>query len=72
MVNWLIKVGMDLKAESKDGRTVLHLAAQNGHLDLVNLLMEVRANPNGLNIFGTSPLHYAVYRGNGKVMRRLA
>lgn len=42
------------------GRTVLHIAGQNGWTDVVKVLMENGATPDLRTIHGTLPLHYAV------------
>jgi hypothetical protein len=54
--------GRDL-ADSKDtgnGNAPLHIAAQNGHLDHVQLLVGVGANVNSKNGKGNTPLHMAL------------
>ena len=39
--------------------TPLHLAAHNGHLQTVRLLVEHKANPNAINDLGALPIHIA-------------
>ena len=42
----LLEYGARPNAESKNGFTPLHLAAQEGHTDIVSLLLERQANVN--------------------------
>ena len=42
----LLEYGADTNAESKAGFTPLHLACQEGHTDMVSLLLEHQANVN--------------------------
>lgn len=42
------------------GNTPLHVAAQNGHYDIVKLLIELSANLNAKNENGNTPLHMSV------------
>ena len=47
-----------------DGLTVLHYAAINGHLDIVQLIVTNVENKNPANDFGTTPLHRAASYGH--------
>lgn len=42
----LLEHGAKTNVESKAGYTVLHLSAQKGHYDMINLLIEHGADPN--------------------------
>ncbi|KAG6879264.1 hypothetical protein C0992_004011 [Termitomyces sp. T32_za158] len=42
----------------------LHYAAKNGHLELVELLLEYKADINLANSFGWSSLYHAVKNGH--------
>jgi hypothetical protein len=71
MVNRLMEVGADPKAESKDGWTALHLAAPRGHVAMVNRLMEVGADPNHCSYFNITPLQRAVHHGRVEILQSL-
>ena len=52
-------------------KTPLSMAAQEGHRDVVNLLLDRGADPNKADIFGLTPLHEAAKRGHKNVVRIL-
>lgn len=45
------------------GNTMLHLAAQNGHLRICQFLCKKGANPNHQNAMGQTPMHFAMAYG---------
>lgn len=51
-----IRRGADVNAPDKHGRLALVLAAQNGHTDVVRLLLDNGADVNGICIGGSSAL----------------
>jgi hypothetical protein len=63
-------MGADTKAKSKDGLTLLHMAAEIGHVTIVNRLMEMGADPNHRGEFDFSPFHSAVHHGRVEVLRQ--
>ncbi|WIA13987.1 hypothetical protein OEZ85_002550 [Tetradesmus obliquus] len=74
----LIESGSNIFACDKDGNGVLHLAAINGHTQLLQLLLlkaEAQAiTPQltaAVNLSGFSPLHYAAFAGNAACVRAL-
>ena len=56
----LILVGSDIDTADKHGRTALHIAAENGLYDAVNVLLQRKANLDIRNKFGKTPLEVAV------------
>ena len=53
------------------GITPIYLAAQNGHLEMVRLLMTSTTNPNGAINDGRTPIHRAAERGYLEIVRLL-
>jgi ankyrin repeat protein len=55
---------VDIEACNGGGATVLHLAAEYGHVDVVKLLLNRGANVAALSSRGETPLHFAVKNGH--------
>jgi hypothetical protein len=55
----LLDHGADLTAETTEGRTSLHIAAQQGHLGVIQLLMERSADLDAEDADGLRPLDLA-------------
>ena len=47
-------------ADPKTGNTPMHIAAQNGHANLVAMLIEFKSAVNTQNLKGQTPMHMAV------------
>lgn len=58
-----IKHGYDPDSKTKGGYTALMGAAMNGHLDIVNTLLDVGANPDIKFKAGRTALFGAVHQG---------
>jgi hypothetical protein len=58
-------------ATDSGGATPLHLAALEGHADVVELLLADGGSPNALDVRGFAPLHFAVLRSHVDVARLL-
>ena len=57
----LITQGADVNARDKGAWTPLHLAAKNGHVEALQILLENGANMHGKDIkHGWRPLHIAI------------
>ncbi len=65
----------DVKVEAakfNDGKRALHLAAENGSLNMVKILLrEGNANPNAKDNYNRTPLHYAAYGDLNDVVEEL-
>ena len=57
------------KIPNISGFTPLHYAAENGHLEVVKVLLENQENPG--NMWGNTPLHYAATEGHTEVVEYL-
>ncbi|PMD57091.1 ankyrin, partial [Hyaloscypha bicolor E] len=57
----LCHVGLDIDATNgEDGNTALHYASENGHLEVVRVLIERGAGIDGRNKRGETPSHLAI------------
>ncbi|OXU24190.1 hypothetical protein TSAR_014511 [Trichomalopsis sarcophagae] len=56
-VTVLVKKGVSVEAQNKDGEAPLHLAAQNGELEILELLIEKAENVNLRDKRGNNVLH---------------
>ena len=63
MVRLLLDKGAYINAKDSYERTALHLAAFDGHKDIVQLLLDRGADVNPKDGDGYTPFHYA--RGGG-------
>ena len=63
--------GADPNHRDRDGWSAIHWAAEEGHLDIVRMLLESGANPNAVSSFGTPPLHCAANGGHVSIARLL-
>ena len=56
----LVLNGVDPNESDYDGRTAMHLAASEGHMEILEYLVEIRANIMCRDRFGGTPLEDAV------------
>jgi uncharacterized protein len=63
-VRQLIAAGNDPNELDDDGRTGLLVAATNGNLQIVAILLKVNAHMNVKDKLGNTPLHYAADRNH--------
>jgi ankyrin repeat protein len=67
----LLDAGANPNAQDKMGNTALHLAALNGNLEVVRLLLAHHAAVNAANKMGSTPIINAAIRSDGRVVRML-
>eukprot|EP00551_Chaetoceros_affinis_P016128 CAMPEP_0203712736 /NCGR_PEP_ID=MMETSP0091-20130426/70193_1 /ASSEMBLY_ACC=CAM_ASM_001089 /TAXON_ID=426623 /ORGANISM="Chaetoceros affinis, Strain CCMP159" /LENGTH=461 /DNA_ID=CAMNT_0050590725 /DNA_START=36 /DNA_END=1422 /DNA_ORIENTATION=+ len=63
--------GVDVNGRDESGQTALHLTADKGYIDCVNLLLSNGADPNAADESGISVLETAVFGGCVKVVEAL-
>lgn len=63
--------GVSPNLRDRNGRTLLMLAAENGHHDTVRMLLERGADPNARSAFGETALELAQRRDNPETVRLL-
>ena len=64
----------DLNCLNRYGYSPLHIASKKGNLQIVNKLLEAKADPNPKNViteYSSSPLHLAIKKGHLQIIRRL-
>nr|XP_054757020.1 putative ankyrin repeat protein RF_0381 [Lytechinus pictus] len=79
MVECILASSADVNKQNKTGNTALHIAASNGHLEILGILLESRADVNvqdgplvdKQDAQGKTPLHLAVEGGFSPVMEAL-
>mmetsp|Transcript_31254 Transcript_31254/g.87645 ORF Transcript_31254/g.87645 Transcript_31254/m.87645 type:complete len:704 (+) Transcript_31254:67-2178(+) len=67
----LLENGAKVGAADYDDRTALHIAASEGYLEIVLLLLDRGANPNPRDRWGNIPLADAMRHGNDEVAELL-
>lgn len=67
----MLNRGVSPNLRDRNGRTLLMLAAENGHHDTVRMLLERGADPNARSAFGETALELAQRRGNHETVRLL-
>lgn len=72
MVRDKIRAGTKATFSSYDRRTSLHLACCEGHMDVMELLLQNGADANCRDRFGRTPVDDALCNGHVNVLRRLA
>ncbi|CAE8610480.1 unnamed protein product, partial [Polarella glacialis] len=64
-------VDADIRVKVKGNNTALNLASRGGHLEIMKLLFDSKADPNSRNDFAETPLLCAANRARGNVCRLL-
>ena len=63
---------LNYKDDTMSNNTALHVAAANGHTEIVKMLLDSgRVLLNELNEFGNTPLHYAALNGKADIVNLL-
>ena len=68
----MIQRGAEIDHRSNIGRSPLHSAAQNGHLEVCKLLIEKLTEKNTTENEGWTPLHMAANYGQVEVCKLIA
>jgi len=67
----LLKKGVNINTQNKEGKCPLYLAAENGHVDVVKLLLEAGANGDLQDINGYTALYVALINGHNEIAELL-
>ena len=59
-----LEVGVKACYSNSDGETALHIAASEGNLLIIKLLLKVVSDINQRTVTGQNPLFYAVWSDN--------
>ncbi|MDF2868323.1 MAG: ankyrin-3, partial [Gammaproteobacteria bacterium] len=70
-VQSLLRRGAEKNAKTANGFTLLHYAADSGHLKIVEKLLEKKAEIEAKDNVGFTPLHCAADSGHPKVVEKL-
>lgn len=72
LVKKAIDAGIDVNSKTDYGATALSFAADRGHLDIVKLLIEKKADANVKDTFyGATPMDWAAGHGHYEIMKEL-
>ena len=52
-----------------DKRTPLHIAVENGHIEIVKYIMDVIDDKNQNDLKGQTPMHLAVQKGDYEIFK---
>jgi ankyrin repeat protein len=63
--------GVEINARDSEGKTVLHVAAQSGHVEIVDALLQRNIDVNALDDHQWTPLHLAAHEGQLDVIQLL-
>ncbi|XP_066315564.1 integrin-linked protein kinase 1-like isoform X1 [Miscanthus floridulus] len=66
-VEGLLRSGVDVNSINLDGRTALHIAACEGHRDVVRILLSWKANIDARDRWGSTAVADAKFYGHSKV-----
>ncbi|KAK7270235.1 hypothetical protein RIF29_23237 [Crotalaria pallida] len=55
---------IDVNCVDSNGRSPIHVAAIQGHVDVIEFCVSIGGNPNFVDLNGWTPLHYAASQGH--------
>ena len=64
IIKYIVDNGGNISAKTKDGSSLLHLAAANGNKEIIDYLVSCGLDVNGVNVHIETPLHVAVKKEN--------
>jgi len=67
----IAKAGGEVNIENEDGSTPLHLASENGHVEVANILIQAGGEVNKKDVADRTPLHWASGNGHAEVVKSL-
>ncbi|CAG2251336.1 unnamed protein product [Mytilus edulis] len=71
MVQWILRFDVDVDQCTNYGESVLSMASQYGHTDIVKLLLKRDACVNLVDIFHRGPLYMASHQGHTDIVKLL-
>ncbi|KAK0665234.1 ankyrin repeat-containing domain protein [Cercophora samala] len=71
MVELLLDMGIETVSQESTGYMPLHLAAMNGHLEIVRTLLIRKAKVHASSVEGQKPIHLAALNGHEEVVELL-
>jgi len=77
-----IETGADIDAQNSNGYTILHIAVAKGNRELIQYLLEKKANANIMSfakegdgpidpVIGNAPIHYAIFEDRNDILKML-
>ncbi|XP_060602558.1 serine/threonine-protein kinase TNNI3K-like [Ruditapes philippinarum] len=61
----------NVNVKDDEEHTPIHFCCKSGHLVVLHYLLEQKADPHVVNIYGDTPLHLACYNGKVEVVKQL-
>jgi glutaminase len=71
LINRMIKSGLDMNVKDYDSRSTLHIAASEGHFQLVKLLIQAKCNPTSKDRWKNTPIDDAKRNGHYEIVEML-